>query len=124
VGRAAEVESRQAHEALSAAGYPALVRSASFGSVATQLVAALEGATARLRGAGTIPPEAESYHFLQLDDWREERDLRSAQRDAIQQRNADAWTLATDREVAWRASALHAKAEVAAAQLAVRAART
>jgi curved DNA-binding protein CbpA len=124
LGRASVAEARQAHEALSAAGFPAAVGNASFGSASTQLVAALEGAAARLRGAGAIPPEAESYHFLQLDDWREERDLRTAQRDAIQSRNADAWIVAADREATWRTSALHTKTEVAAAQLAALAART
>ena len=90
----------------------------SFGSIATQLIAALEGATARLRAAGAIPPEVEAFHFLQLDDWREERDLRFVQREAIQNRNPEAWGAASERELAWRTSALHAKAEVAAAQVA------
>ena len=123
LGRAAVAEARQGHEALASAGYAAVAGNSSFGSIATQLIAALEGATARLRGAGAIPPEAESYHFLQLDDWREERDLRVAQRDAVQNRNADAWTLATDREHTWRTSPLHTKTEVAAAQLAALASR-
>ncbi|HET7771014.1 MAG TPA: DnaJ domain-containing protein [Chloroflexota bacterium] len=123
-GRAAIAEARLTHETLAAGGYAAVAGNASFGSVATQLIAALDGATARLRGAGAIPAEAEGYHFLQLDDWREERELRTAQRDSVQNRSPDAWTLAADRESAWRISPLHTKAEVAAAQLAALAART
>ena len=123
-GRAAVVEARQPHEALAAAGYLAAVGNSSFVSVAAQLIAALEGATARLRSVGSIPQEAETYHFLQLDDWREERELRAAQRDAIQNRSPEAWSTAADRETAWRTSPLHTKAEVAAAQKAALAARS
>ena len=122
-GRAAVIEARQPHEALAAGGFPAVAGNPSFASVATQLIAALEGATARLRAAGAIPPQAEAYHFLQLDDWREERELRAAQREAIQSRNPEIWAAAAEREHAWRTSPLHAKAEIAAAHIAALAAR-
>lgn len=122
-GRAGVLETRQPHDALAAAGFAAVLGNPIFGAVATQLIAALEGATARLRSAGVIPPEAEAYHFLQLDDWREERDVRFAQREAVQNRNPEAWSTATERELAWRVSALHGKAEVAAAQVAALAAQ-
>ncbi|MGI8424666.1 MAG: J domain-containing protein [Chloroflexota bacterium] len=123
IGRASVVEARQRVEALSVGGYAALIASSTFGSVATQLIAELEGATARLRATGSVPPEAEAFHFLQLDDWREERELRVSQREAAQNRNSDAWATAVERENAWRLSGLHAKVEVRAAQLAALVAR-
>ena len=122
-GRAAVLEARPPHEALAAGGYAAAAGNPTFGSVATQLIAALEGASARLRAAGAIPREVEAYHFLQLDDWREERDLRFAQREAIQNRSQDAWTAAAERDLAWRTSALHTRTDLAAAQLAALMAR-
>ena len=118
LGRAAVAEARPALEALTAAGYAAAAGNPAFGSAVTQLIAALTGATARLRAAVAIPPQAEGYHFLQLEDWREERELRTTQREAIQNRNPGAWSAAAERETAWRTSRLHTKAEVAAAHLA------
>jgi hypothetical protein len=122
-GRAAVLEARPPLEALAAGGYAAAAGNPTFGSVATQLIAALEGAIAGLRAAGAIPREVEAYHFLQLDDWREERDLRFAQREAIQNRSQDAWNTTAERESAWRTSALHTRTDLAAAQLAALMAR-
>ncbi len=100
--------------------YAAAVANTPFGPLATQLIAALENAAGQLRRVQGVPADAEAYHFAQLDDWREERDLRVAQRDAIVSRNADLWAQSVDREVAWRASPAHQKTEAVAWQLAAR----
>jgi len=101
-------------------GFAVVAGNATFGPLATQLVAELETALARLRSAGRVPEAAEAFHFLQLDDWKEEREVRSGQRDSVLSRSADGWVQAVEREVAWRASALHHRAEAAAWTLAAR----
>jgi hypothetical protein len=101
-------------------GYVVVVGNATFGPLATQLVAELEMAMARLRSAGRVPEATEAYHFLQLDDWKEEREVRVGQRDGVLSRSADGWAQASERELAWRASALHHRAEAAAWTLAAR----
>ena len=88
--------------------------------LATQLIADLEQAAGQLRTVQRVPAAAEDFHFPQLDDWREERDVRIALRDAVVSRNADLWVQAAEREVAWRGSTQHARVE-AAWQLAARA---
>jgi len=121
--RARVAEARVRYSTQVAPGYAAVVATTSCGPVAMELIAALDAGSGRLRAVGAVPAEAEAYHFLQLDDWREERDLRVVQRDAIQSRNPDLWAAAQEREVAWRGSGLHERAETAAAQLAVVAGR-
>jgi hypothetical protein len=104
-------------------GFAVVAANTAFGPLAAQLIADLEGAATRLRAAPRVPGAAETYHFLQLDGWREEREIRLTQRDALQARNADVWTNAVERELLWRASPQYVNLEAAAWELAARAAR-
>jgi hypothetical protein len=99
-------------------GWVAVVGNTAFGPLATQFIAELENAGTRLRAAGRIPSAAESYHFLQLEDWHQERDVRITQRDAVVSRNAELWDAGIQRETTWRSTAQHQRTETAAWQLA------
>jgi hypothetical protein len=116
--RAAVAEARVRYGALATGGYASTAANSAYGPVANELIADLDAGVARLRAAGAVPAAAEAYHFLQLDDWREERDLRQTQRDAIQSRLQDLWAATLEREAAWRGSPLHERTEAAASQLA------
>ncbi|MBI3970676.1 MAG: DnaJ domain-containing protein [Chloroflexi bacterium] len=102
------------------AAYQAAIANPVFPNVATQFAAELNTAMGRLKEVSSVPRTVEAYHFQQLDDWREERALRLAYRDAAVTRNPDLWAQTTEREAAWRASARHHRTEALAWQLAAR----
>ncbi len=111
--------SRRTYETAKGSGtYAAAVSNADFASAAGRLVADLDTAIVRLKSVNRIPPEVETYHFLQLQDWQEERQLVLAYRDAAVTRNVDLWARAAEVEAAWRASSAHQQTEVLARQLA------
>lgn len=100
--------------------YTVAIASPVFASMATQFIADLQAATDRLTSAGDIPRDVEAYHLAQLADWREERSLRQAYRDAAVSRRPDLWAQTAERELAWMASLPHQQVEVLTAELAAR----
>jgi hypothetical protein len=98
-------------------GLPAAAGNPQVPAAAARLAADLDAATARLKGANRIPPEVEAYHFLQLQDWQEERQIVLAYRDAAVTRNGDLWARTAEVDAAWRASAPHQQVETLAKQL-------
>ncbi len=103
--------------------YAAAVSNAGFQTVSTQLVAALEAGSARLKSVSPVPKQAESYHLMQLDDWNEQRELYLAYRAAVLSRNQELWTQTAALEAAWRDSPQHEQTEVRAWELAALLAR-
>ena len=122
-----EATRQRYYEALGAgdpdSAYPVAVAGPTYPNVATQLAADLTSASDRLRAyRQAVPKPAELYHLAQLDDWREERALRLAYRDAAVARKPDLWQQTAAREAVWRASPAHQRVETLAWQLAARAA--
>jgi|GEM_PF-2654690 len=103
--------------------YAAAVSNANFQTAATQLIAALEAGSTRLKSVSPVPKQVETYHLLQLDDWNEQRELYLAYRAAVLSRNQELWAQTAALEAAWRDSPQHEQTEARAWELAALLAR-
>lgn len=103
-------------------GFQTVAGNPAAAGAASELLVALEAAAAGLKRSGRVPAAAESFHFGQLEDWNEERQIRRAMRDALVSRNGDLWAQATAQELIWLGSQRHLETEAGAWQLAALAA--
>ena len=122
----ADVEAARAQylDTLGGAGsYQVAAANPAFPPAAAKLVQTLDDSFGRLEQVAAPPPAARSYHYMQLQDWEIERDLRATYRQAVLTHNPDAWVQAANAEAAWAVSAQHRQVDVLAWQLAAQVAR-